>query len=139
MKIKSKSEIKKTADKVFKTYPKANEVYATLDGNVFLSKNRAELHASGLSEKNNTVIPFVREGGETVLEKRNGLPSVSKLKEMLSGISEENELVDLLEQEKNGEDRKTALSAIQERIDELNDPAEDIEVNEPKEVKKTEK
>lgn len=56
MKTKSKEELKATAQKVFKQYKKAKKVFATLDGNVFLDKNRAELHAG-----KDTVLSFSRE------------------------------------------------------------------------------
>ena len=53
----SESELKGLAEKVFEQYPTENEVFATSDGNVFLLKNRAELHAG---PKGN-VYPFKRE------------------------------------------------------------------------------
>lgn len=41
----SKSELKEKAQKVFEQYPTAEQVFATADGNIFLMKNRAELHS----------------------------------------------------------------------------------------------
>jgi len=41
----SQKELKEKADKVFEQYPNATQAFATVDGNVFLMKNRAELHS----------------------------------------------------------------------------------------------
>lgn len=51
-----KKELKVLADKVLEQFPNANIVYATVDGNVFLEENRANLHAKG-----GLVIPFERD------------------------------------------------------------------------------
>lgn len=41
----SEAELKEKAQPVLDAHKQTNEVYATTDGNVFLLKNRAELHA----------------------------------------------------------------------------------------------
>lgn len=41
----SQQELKQKADEVFEQYPTAQQLYATVDGNIFLMKNRAELHS----------------------------------------------------------------------------------------------
>jgi len=51
-----KEELKTLADKVLEQFPNANVVYATVDGNVFLEENRANLHAKG-----GLVLPFERD------------------------------------------------------------------------------
>jgi lipopolysaccharide export system protein LptA len=51
--MKTKEELKAAAKAALKNYPNAKKVFATLDGNVFLDKNRAELHAG-----KSTVIEF---------------------------------------------------------------------------------
>lgn len=51
-----KEELKTLADKVLEQFPNATVVYATVDGNVFLEENRANLHAKG-----GLVIPFERD------------------------------------------------------------------------------
>ena len=41
----SKAELEKKAKDVFKEYPSAKSLFATTDGQFFLDKNRANLHA----------------------------------------------------------------------------------------------
>lgn len=41
----SEAELKQKAEPVFDRFTKAESVFATTDGNVFLDRNRAELHA----------------------------------------------------------------------------------------------
>lgn len=41
----SYAELKQKAEPVFERFTNAESVYATTDGNVFLDRNRAELHA----------------------------------------------------------------------------------------------
>jgi hypothetical protein len=45
MKTYSKSELKKKAAEVFQQYPNAKQLHATVDGNIFLDINRAQLHS----------------------------------------------------------------------------------------------
>jgi hypothetical protein len=45
------AEVSKIADKIFKDYPQANEVYFTSDGLAFLKECDASNHASGLKDK----------------------------------------------------------------------------------------
>lgn len=52
----SESELKEKAAKIFEQYPLAAEAHATSDGNVFLLKNRAQLHAG----RKGNVITFKR-------------------------------------------------------------------------------
>lgn len=52
----TEEELKEIANGVFVEFPNANKVYATLDGNVFLDENRANLHA-GVAGR---VFPFDR-------------------------------------------------------------------------------
>lgn len=56
MKTYSKKELEKLAQKVFEQYPTSNQVFATVDGNIFLHKNRAELHSK------DTIYTFDRPG-----------------------------------------------------------------------------
>lgn len=53
-KVYKKSELEELAKETFKKYPKARKVFATVDGNIFLDENRADLHAG----KKGTVIPL---------------------------------------------------------------------------------
>jgi|SRR5690606_16402218 len=43
----SVKELKDRAQKVLEQYPLVKQVFATADGNVFLMRNRAELHSKG--------------------------------------------------------------------------------------------
>lgn len=47
MKTLSKTALNEKAVPVFKVHPNATVLYATSDGQFFLNKNRAELHANG--------------------------------------------------------------------------------------------
>lgn len=52
-----KAELKEKAEEVFKNYPSAKKAFATTDGNVFLMKNRADIHAG----KDGQVFDFENE------------------------------------------------------------------------------
>lgn len=79
----SESELKGFADKVFEQYPTENEAFATSDGNVFLVKNRAELHAG---PKGN-IYPFKREVKTegVVLKANDAIAAIAKC-ETLEGL-----------------------------------------------------
>lgn len=115
MKTFSKKELTEKAAPVFKNHPKAGVLYATTDGQFFLNKNRRDLHANasnlGIYDISRDESPLTPEGGT-----EPKLPSVAKLKDLVAEIDDEDELSALLETEKNGENRKTAVAAIEERI-----------------------
>ena len=48
MKTVSKKELEVKASKEFKKFPNAKQLHATVDGNIFLEKNRAELHSEDI-------------------------------------------------------------------------------------------
>lgn len=52
----NENELKELSNKVFAQFPNEKKVFATLDGNVFLSENHARLHV-GI---NGRIIPFDR-------------------------------------------------------------------------------
>lgn len=64
MKTKSKKNLKERAQEVFKQYDNAEKVFATSDGNVFLDKNRAQLHAG-----KGSITTFVRNDIEQPVSK----------------------------------------------------------------------
>lgn len=45
MKTYSEDELKELAKGVFEQFPNADQVFATVDGNTFLERNRADIHA----------------------------------------------------------------------------------------------
>ncbi|MBF6607761.1 MAG: hypothetical protein ITG00_03380, partial [Flavobacterium sp.] len=55
-KIYTQEELQARANDALKQFPTVNKVYATVDGNVFVDKNRAELHAGPKGR----VLPFER-------------------------------------------------------------------------------
>lgn len=100
----SKEELQERANNIFEQFPKAEKVYATLDGNTFLEENRARLHAG-----KGTVATFERP-----------LPTeiqTSKPKSAQDLIEEINTLesLDDLDALALNESRKTVLEAINKR------------------------
>jgi len=66
--MKTKEELKAAAKATLKNYPHSKEVFATLDGNIFLEKNRAELHA-----KKETIISFTKaDFAKAAIKKASG-------------------------------------------------------------------
>ena len=53
----SKAELKTKAEKAFKDYPNEKKAFATVDGNIFFSKNHAGMHAGSQG----TIYTFERE------------------------------------------------------------------------------
>lgn len=112
MKKFSKKQLIEQAAGIFKKHPKASFLYATTDGQYFLSRNRAELHAS--SDKLSVVIIQV-----TDIEEEE-IITIKKLKPIVANLSDISQLEELLASEKASEDpRKTAIKLIEERIEEL--------------------
>ncbi|GGA84658.1 hypothetical protein GCM10008015_26800 [Flavobacterium palustre] len=52
----TEAQLKEKANEVFAQFPKANKVFATVDGNVFLQENYANMHAGAKGR----VLPFDR-------------------------------------------------------------------------------
>lgn len=114
----SKAQLEEKAQSVFEQYPNEKRVFATVDGNIFLSENFAYMHAGAKG----TVYPFDREvpvesadQGSTTTE---GTKKI-EYKEALSLIAEA-ETVEELEALGLAEDtRKTVVAAYDKRKTEL--------------------
>lgn len=107
----SESQLKELANGVLEQFPNAKEVYATSDGNVFLSENRANLHAG----KEGKVYPFKREekvAAETTLKAADAIVKIQ------SATSVED-----LEAFKTDE-RKSVKEAYDKKVQELTKPTE---------------
>lgn len=65
--MKSKNELLKEAAGYFKSYPKADEIHTTGDGNFFLKQSDAKFHAGNI--KNGKVTTITREETEGTAQK----------------------------------------------------------------------
>lgn len=100
----------------FKENAKVDEVFCTLDGNVFTLENRAKLHAG----KDGKVYPFKREVEaveDTETPMLNAKDTIAKIKEAIT-LEQLEAFV--------GDDRKTVAEALEAKANELR------EANEPK-------
>jgi hypothetical protein len=104
----TESELKELAKEVFNQFPGKNTVFATLDGNVFLEKNRAEMHAGTKGR----VLPFDRP-----IEKPTVKETLTKAEDLIKAISEV-ETIEELEVFK-ADTRKTVIKAVEEKTAEL--------------------
>lgn len=123
MKELTNKELQAKADKVFADFPKAEKVYATTDGNVFLEENRANLHA-----KKGKVIPFDRPLSPEPLKEDN--KDVKYTAVQAIELIKEADLVGLAQFA--NDTRKTVVEAYQARLEELgvsnqDNPKEDEE------------
>lgn len=107
----SESELKELAQGVFEQFPNAKEVYATSDGNIFLSENRANLHAG----KDGNVYPFKREEKAAVETQLKAVDAVAKIQAATS--------MEELEAFKTDE-RKSVKEAFDKKALELTKPGE---------------
>lgn len=124
MKINSRAQLVEKSKSLFSSRNE-NKLFATTDGQFFVHQDRANMHAQVNRETPLKVYIIDRSETEDQTPVKEApqpkaLPSVAKLKELLPEVSEVGELEAILEQEKSGENRKTAIEAIQERLEELN-------------------
>lgn len=127
MKTISKKELAVKAAEVLKMYPNQKEVFATTDGQVFLDKNRAELHAKPNKLQ---AYPFDRFG---VSAESSDAPEYDKnAKDTIADVRV-LETVEELEVLKTGEGRKTVLASIEDRLKELAEEGKKDETNKSKE------
>jgi hypothetical protein len=114
----SKSELAKKAVDVFKTYPTAEKIFASNDGQFFLEENRAALHAKSL--KKGQYFEIENEGEASA---DNSKDSKSKSAEDLIADAKDIETTEAVEAaivlETEGKNRKTVLAAYDARIQEL--------------------
>lgn len=106
-----KDLIKNKVDETFKMFPDVDVLYATSDGNVFINKNYAELHAN--NNKGMNIETFVRPKEKEVV---NIKPKSAE--QLIKEITEVTSLEDL-QNYVPGETRKTVLKAIEDRTNQL--------------------
>lgn len=104
----SESELKELAKEVFEQFPNANTVFATVDGNVFLEKNRAEIHAGKTGRIFTIERPIVKEASKEVITKAD---DVIKLIAEVTTI----EALDAFK----ADTRKTVIKAVEDKTAEL--------------------
>ena len=102
----SEAELKEKASDVFEQFPNAEKAFATADGNVFLERNRAEIHAGPKGQVLEVGRPIKKE--EKVSNKADDL---------IKAIAEIQKLEDL-EQFKTDK-RATVIKALEEKTAEL--------------------
>lgn len=107
----SKEELQELANETFAQYPNANKVFATVDGNVFLERNRANIHATPKGQVLEFDRPIVSE--ET---KEKNTPKLSA-DDSIKQIGEITE-IEALEPFK-ADTRKTVVKAVEDKIAEL--------------------
>lgn len=132
----SRKKLKEKAVKVFQEN-KGSVIYATSDGQMFFNRNRAELHANSAkltvydiprSELDEQLKTKGKPNGSESGKEDNG-HTVDDLKALVAKTLDFAELAVLLEDEKAGKNRVTAIAAIDERVAELkagnNEPKKD--------------
>ena len=116
----SKAELVTKSKLVFKDYPAAEKLHATLDGQFFLDKNRAALHAG----KTGSVIDIENdfETVEDSKDKETITLKTASADQLIAGVKKFTN-IDLIETAKHveaqGKNRKTVLAAYDARIEEL--------------------
>ena len=115
----NENELKEKAAKVFAQFPTATEVYATSDGNIFIEKNRAELHI-GFKGK---VLPIQKPEAKAETSADTEEPALLNVNKTSELVAAANTLEELKAFE--GDERKTVINAVAKRKAELE--AEDVE------------
>lgn len=93
-----------------------NRVYATADGQMFLLENRAQLHAG----KGVVYEIHTDEAGVSQEEEPAAELTVKEIEKAVKETADLDLLAMMLSDEVAGKNRKTAVQAITERMDELN-------------------
>ncbi|CDF80573.1 hypothetical protein BN863_28610 [Formosa agariphila KMM 3901] len=112
----SKADLQKKAQGVFKSYPDADKLFATTDGQFFLDQNRANLHAGAKGK-------VIEVENDAVLESTETKTGKTLKAEDLIANAKDIETIEAVEaaivQETEGKNRTTVLAAYDARIDEL--------------------
>lgn len=106
----TEAELKEKAKEVFAQFPKANKVFATVDGNVFLQENYANMHAGAKGR----VLPFDRPIDP---EKATATTKTPTADDQIKAIGEITTL-EALEPYK-ADTRKTVIKAVEDKTAEL--------------------
>lgn len=110
-KVYSEKELEQKALAAFAQYPNAKQVYATSDGNVFLEKNRASLHAG-----KGSIVTFDRPIKEE--EEKDNAPKTLKAEEVIKAIKEAQNLEAL--DAFRSDERATVKKALEAKEKEFN-------------------
>lgn len=117
----SESKLEEFAQKAFEQYPTAKEIHVTEDGQCFLMKNRAELHAGAKGK----VYSFERKNeAEKAAPEMNAKDTIAAIKE-----TENLEALEAF----SGDDRKSVVEAFNKRKAEL-EQVNETEVESPEVV-----
>lgn len=106
----SEEELKESANSVFEQYPNATKVFATVDGNIFLDENRANIHAGAKGR----VLPFDKP---LVKEEKADATKNPSAADQIKAISEVTKLEDL--EPFKADSRATVVKAVQDKTAEL--------------------
>jgi len=114
------------SDKIFDINPNLKAYYKTNDGTAFYTENDAKNHARGLKDKTVEKVRNIKNievqsedvQSDDFLNPLSGL-NLNDTKELLNAISDIETLEKCLQVEKQGENRKGAIDAIEKRIKEL--------------------
>ncbi|MGB8704266.1 MAG: hypothetical protein WCD31_04495 [Gillisia sp.] len=127
MKTLSRKELVARSVAYFKERTEAT-LFATSDGQFFVFKDRANMHATS-TKAPMTVYEIERKEVEEELagstEGDDDGYTVKELKALVAETSDKAVLEGYLEDEKKGENRKTAIAAIEDRLEELNDKTDE--------------
>lgn len=115
MKVYGKSQLAERAKAYFGKYPTVKTVYATSDGYLFLTKNRAENWAG----KTQTVYEFENEGHPTIDVLSLNVAEATALIKSLENIEELQK--QLAVEVAQAQPRKTVVTLLEKRIVELQD------------------
>lgn len=109
----SETELQKEAEACFKRFPAADSVFATTDGNVFLDRNRAELHAGkGKVVQFDRALPEPEAPAAPTITAKDAIAQIAVATlEDLAAFADDN--------------RKTVQDAYQKRLIELGINAEE--------------
>lgn len=119
----NKKDLKAIAAKALKKHD-ADEVFVTSDGQAFLSENYALLN---VKDKNLKVAPLrfdrtiLAENTEVVTSEKQEY-TVKELEQLAADATDVAQLESILSAEKAGKNRKTAIAALENRINELKTP-----------------
>lgn len=107
----TEDELKALTNEVFEQYPKANKAFATVDGNVFIEENRANIHAGAKGR----VFPFDRPLAK--VEKASDTPKAPSAADQIKAIGEVVNLEGL--EAFKMDTRATVVKAVEDKTAEL--------------------
>ncbi|MDQ8012038.1 MAG: hypothetical protein REI96_06300 [Flavobacterium nitrogenifigens] len=119
MKTFSEDELKDLANKIFAQYPDANQVFATVDGNIFLERNRADIHAGAKGRVLVIDRPIAEVSDDSKKDKNSTKLSAEDSIKAIALV----ETIEALEPFR-ADKRATVIKAVEDKIAELTKPTE---------------